>query len=132
MQNLTIIPVKRRGFTLIEVMVAMTILVVSITALYESYANTLTLLSSNDKLWKSMIFAQNELISWERAESAPVSVTSTAFTPPHPLAGFKWLRNITDETILGATVRMVKYKMNWQDGNILRSYEAAIYIKPSN
>ena len=63
-----------RGFTVLEVLVAMSILVVTLIAIYQSFSTSLFILTSTQNLWRAITGSQNELLRWERSLNAPVSL----------------------------------------------------------
>ena len=63
-----------KGFTVLEVLVAMSILVVTLIAIYQSFSTSLFILNSTQNLWRAITGSQNELLRWERSFSAPVSL----------------------------------------------------------
>jgi len=79
-----------KGFTLLEVLVSLSILVLTLMALYQSFSISIFVLSSTTNLWKAMTHAQNELLKSERATtSPPVSLSQGEFEIDHPMNG--WL-----------------------------------------
>ncbi len=53
--------VRKKGFTVLEVLVSLSILVLTLMALYQSFSTSIFVLSSTTNLWKAMSHAQNEL-----------------------------------------------------------------------
>ncbi len=122
----------RPGFTLLEVMVAMSILTLALLSLYQSFSSSLFVLTSTQNLWEAMKYSQNELVRWERSVSAPVSIAQGEFDGDHPLAGSRWTREISDVMPLpGIVVRKVALEIKWREQNSDYSYNAEIYIKPN-
>jgi len=123
---------KLSGFSLLEVLVAMSILTVMLVTMFQSFSTSLLTLSSVSNLWKSMVYTQNELLKWERSKSAPLSINQGTFGKDHPLEGFRWERKISDVSPLaGIIVRKVSYSLKWDEGKNEYSYHAEIYIKPN-
>ncbi|KJU84532.1 general secretion pathway protein H [Candidatus Magnetobacterium bavaricum] len=54
---------KREGFTLIEIMVAMTIVAVGITAIVQLFSGSLRLVSSSEGYTKAVVMAQSKIRS---------------------------------------------------------------------
>ncbi|MGK5091435.1 prepilin-type N-terminal cleavage/methylation domain-containing protein [Deltaproteobacteria bacterium TL4] len=122
---------KKNGFSVLEVLVALSIMTVMLVAIYQSFATTVFMIASTNNLWRSMVYSQNELLRWERSVSVPVSVAQGEFEEDHELSGFRWQREISDIAPLpGITVRKVSYELNWDEGKNKYSYSAAIYVKP--
>ena len=102
----------RKGFTILEVLISISILVLTLMVLYQSFSTSLFVLSSTTNLWKAMSHAQNELLKSERATSAPpVSFSQGECKLEHPMNGFAWKKQIRDTTPLpGIKVRQVNYQ----------------------
>ena len=91
----------RKGFTILEVLISISILVLTLMVLYQSFSTSLFVLSSTTNLWKAMSHAQNELLKSERATNAPpVSFSQGEFKLEHPMNGFAWKKQILDTSPL--------------------------------
>ena len=123
--------VRKKGFTVLEVLVSLSILVLTLMALYQSFSTSIFVLSSTTNLWKAMSHAQNELLKTERATKAPpVSLSQGEFELEHAMNGFTWKKNISDTTPLpGIMVRQVNYQLLWNEGKNTYTYDADIYVK---
>ena len=120
------------GFSLLEVLIALSILTVVLITIYQSFTSSVFLLSSTKNLWNTMIYTQNELTRWERSVYAPISIVQGTFEEKHELAGFNWMREISDVSPFpGVIVRKVEYEIQWQEGGQDYSYNAEIYIHPN-
>lgn len=142
------IPLKKQtGFTVLEVLVAMSIMTITLVAIYQAFSTSLFILSSTDNLWKAMNYSQKELLCWERSLRANVSFVQGKFddnfspnnTPlcskyeDESMIGFRWEREITDtypEGLPGIAVRKISYRFEWDEGQNVYSYNAEIYVKP--
>ena len=124
---------KKTGFTVLEVLVSLSILTLTLMALYQSFSTSIFVLSSTTNLWKAMSYAQNELLESERAKSTlPVSLSQGEFELDHPMNGFRWKRVIRDTTPLtGIEVRQVNYQLSWSEGKHEYTYDADIYVNPN-
>lgn len=121
---------REKGFTVLEVLVALSILVVTLLALFSSFSNSLNILSTTSNLWKAMSYAQNELLKSERATIPPnVQLTQGKFEIGHPMQDFRWERSVRDTKPLpDIWIRQVKYKLLWEEDENEYSYDADIYI----
>ena len=124
---------REKGFTVLEVLVALSILVVTLLALFSSFSNSLNILSTTSNLWKAMSHAQNELLKSERAtRPPPVSLSQGEFKLEHPMEGFKWKKHINDTRPLpGIKVRQVNYQLIWKEWGKAYTYDADIYVNPN-
>jgi hypothetical protein len=115
----------------LEVLVSLSILVLTLMALYQSFSTSIFVLSSTTNLWKAMSHAQNELLKTERATKAPpVSLSQGEFELEHAMNGFTWKKHISDTTPLpGIMVRQVNYQLLWNEGKNTYTYDADIYVK---
>ena len=120
------------GFTVLEVLVSLSILVLTLMVLYQSYSSSIFVLSSTTNLWNAMSHAQNELLKSERATvSTPVSVNQGEFDIDDPMSGFRWKKQVLDTTPLpGIMVRQINYKLFWSEGKQEYTYDAEIYVNP--
>ena len=124
---------RAQGFTLLEVLVALSILTVVLLSLYQAFTSSVFLLASTKNLWAAMVYSHNELNRWERSVSAPVSMAQGEFDTDHELAGANWTREISDVfpfPMGPLKIRKVAYRIQWQEGNNDSSYHAKIFIKP--
>ena len=120
------------GFTVLEVLVSLSILVLTLMVFYQSYSSSIFVLSSTTNLWKAMSHAQNELLKSERATvSTPVSVNQGEFDIDDPMSGFHWKKQVRDTTPLpGIMVRQINYELLWSEGKQEYTYDADIYVNP--
>ena len=120
------------GFTVLEVLVSLTILVLTLMVLYQSYSTSIFVLSSTTNLWNAMSHAQNELLKSERATvSTPVSINQGEFNIDDPMSGFRWKKLVWDTTPLpGIMVRQINYELLWSEGKQEYTYDADIYVNP--
>ena len=120
------------GFTVLEVLVSLSILVLTLMVLYQSYSSSIFVLSSTTNLWNAMSHAQNELLKSERATvSTPVSVNQGEFDIDDRMSGFRWKKQVRDTTPLpGIMVRQINYELLWSEGKQEYTYDADIYVNP--
>ena len=124
--------IQKKGFTILEVLISLSILVLTLVALYQSFSTSIFVLSSTNNLWKAISFAQNELLKSERATiSPPVSIKQGEFESESGMSGFRWKKLVRDTTPLpGIMVRQVNYQLLWNEGKSEFTYDAEIYVNP--
>lgn len=123
---------RRTAFTLLEVLVAMTILSLTLVVLYQGFSSQFRLLESSRNMWRAMQYASNELSLWQRRPVPSVSVSQGTFPEDHPLAGYAWKRQVSDDQPLpGITVRKIAYELAWSEGTAQRHYRSYIYVEPN-
>ncbi len=121
----------RRGFTLLEVMIALAILAVSLLAVFQSQSSSLFILGETQNLRRANSYIQERLLFWERSKDPPpVSVNQGTFPNDHELAGWRWFLTVEDiDPLPGITVRRVNYRLEWQQGGNTRSFDADLYVR---
>ena len=73
---------RRLGFTVLEVLIALAILTLSLTAIYQTYGTALFSLTTTDTLWRVMSHIQNRLLFHERSKAPPPVSVSQQFLSP--------------------------------------------------
>ena len=123
---------QKKGFTILEVLISISILVITLMALYQSFSTSIFILSSTNNLWKAISYAQNELLKSERATISPsVSVNQGEFESDSEMMGFRWKRFVRNTKPLpGIKIRQINYQLLWNEGKHIYTYDADIYVKP--
>ena len=124
--------IQKKGFTILEVLISLSILVLTLMALYQSFSTSIFILSSTNNLWKAISFAQNELLKSERATaSLPVSINQGEFESDSEMSGFRWKKFVRDTNPFpGIEIRQINYQLLWNEGKHVYTYDADIYVKP--
>ena len=123
---------KKKGFTILEVLISLSILVIALMALFQSFSTSIFILSSTNNLWKATSFAQNELLKYERATvSPPVSINQGEFESESKMMGFRWKKFVRDTNPFpGINIRQINYQLLWNEGKQIFTYDADIYVNP--
>ena len=124
--------IQKNGFTILEVMISISILLITLMALYQSFSTSIFILSSTNNLWKAISFAQNELLKSERATVSPsVSINQGEFESESEMSGFRWKKFVRDtKPFPGIEIRQINYQLLWYEGKHVYTYDADIYVKP--
>ena len=125
------VAIQKKGFTILEVLISISILLITLMALYQSFSTSIFILSSTNNLWKATSFAQNELLKTERATvSPPVSINQGEFEPESEMSGFRWKKFVRDTIPFpGIQIRQINYQLLWNEGKHVYTYNAYIYVK---
>ena len=123
---------QKEGFTILEVLISLSILLITLMALFQSFSTSIFILSSTKNLWKAISFAQNELLKSERATvSPPVSINQGEFESESGMSGFRWKKFVRDtKPFPGIEIRQINYQLLWNEGKHVYTYDAYIYVKP--
>ena len=124
--------IQKKGFTILEVLISLSILAITLMTLYQSFSTSIFVLSSTNNLWKAISFAQNELLKSERATiPPPVSINQGEFKSGSGMIGFRWKKFIRDTNPFpGIAIRKINYQLLWNEGKHVYTYDADIYVKP--
>ena len=119
----------RPGFTLMEILVALTVLSLTLMSIYQSFANTVFIQQATQGLWKAMVFTDGELARLERGPALQVEVRQGEYPESHPMSGFRWLREVADEEPFpGVRVRKVIFKLSWATATGRNTYRSQTYV----
>ena len=123
---------QKEGFTILEVLISLSILLITLMALFQSFSTSIFILSSTNNLWKAISFAQNELLKSERATVSPsVSINQGEFESESEMSGFRWKKFVRDtKPFPGIEIRQINYQLLWYEGKQVYTYDADIYVKP--
>ena len=121
----------KSAFSVLEVLIALSILSITLMAVYQSFASSLFVLQSTKTLWKAMAETQKELLRWERSKTAPpVSVSQGSVEEDLGFLDGRWKLDIEDNLPLpGIKVRRVNYEITWMEGEREYRYSSDLYVK---
>ena len=124
--------IQKEGFTILEVLISLSILLIGLMALFHSFSTSIFILSSTKNLWKAISFAQNELLKSERATVSPsVSTNQGKFESESEMNGFRWKKFVRDTNPFpGIEIRRINYQLLWSECKHVYTYDADIYVKP--
>lgn len=118
------------GFTLMEILVALTVLSLTLMSIYQSFANTVFINQATQGLWKAMVFADGELAKLERGPKLQVEVRQGEYPESHPMSGFRWLRDISDEEPFpGVRARKVVFELSWGTLKGRKTFRTQTYVQ---
>lgn len=106
-------PAGAGGFTLVEVMVAMTIVAFAFVGLLGLHNRNLKLIGDDQNLTQATLLARRFISEMEIVEQWPDTGTSHGEFPEAP--GFYWERDVQDTDL--ATVRRVVLHVFWDERN---------------
>jgi len=122
---------KKPGFTLLEVMVAFSLLAVLLTVILQSQAETVYFLEKTGKQQLVQREVMNRLSETERSCAGTIPPAETGqFPADHLLAGDHWQREVMDEMLMGLIpVTRVIFRISWipHRGEKQLSFESSIY-----
>ena len=121
----------KSAFSVLEVLIALSILSITLMAVYQSFASSIFVLQSTKILWKVMSETQKELLRWERSKtSPPVSVSQGSVEEDLGFLDGRWKLDIEDNLPLpGIKVRRINYEITWMEGEREYRYSSDLYVK---
>ncbi len=119
----------RRGFTLLEVLIALAILSITLVTVYQAYSSALAIHTTTRGLWKAMLYVNDELLRWERMSKPPIHINQGEFAFGHTMYGYRWMRAVTAVRPLpGVELRKVTLRLMWSEGLREQFYESEVYV----
>jgi prepilin-type N-terminal cleavage/methylation domain-containing protein len=118
------------GFTLLEVLVAFSLMAVLLTVIIQSQGETVYFLEKTQKLSLVQNEVTNELLITERTYSGDAITNGNGVFPAdHPLAGDRWEREVTQQDFMGIIpIMKVTFRVLWKPpfGKEEQSFEAYV------
>ncbi len=126
------ISLKRKpGFTLLEVLVAFSLLAILLTVIIQTQGETAFFIEKTRKLSLVQKEVINELLKTERNLNAvSIDTGSGKFPKDHVLAGDSWQKEVIAENFMGfVPIKRITYRISWESikGRGEQSFEASIY-----
>ena len=111
-------PAASKGFTLLEIMVAMAIMAIVLVSVYRMHSQTLTMNSATRFYTQAPLLAQSKLAQVESLASELVAGDSGDFGEDFP--NYFWEMKVVDATIPGAEelsdhLKQIDLKISWGD-----------------
>lgn len=120
----------KAGFTLLEVLVAFSLLALLLTVIIQTQGETVYFLEKTEKLSRVQREVINELLKLERSYARQeISNEEGVFPVDHPLAGDRWQREVTREDFMGiAPVMKIRYRILWTPNRGQEEQQFEAYI----
>lgn len=121
----------KSAFSVLEVLIALSILSITLMAVYQSFAFSLFVLQSTKTLWKAMAETQKNLLYWEHSKDPPsIQVQQGTYEDDASLPGAAWKMEVQDVNPLpGIKIRRVNYEITWMEGEREYRYSSDLYVK---
>ncbi len=121
----------KSAFSVLEVLIALSILSITLMAVYQSFASSLFVLQSTKTLWKAMAETQKNLLYWEHSKDPPsLQVQQGTYEDDASLPVAAWKMEVQDVNPLpGIKIRRVNYEITWMEGERKYRYSSDLYVK---
>ena len=108
----------KSAFSVLEVLIALSILSITLMAVYQSFASSIFVLQSTKTLWKAMAETQKNLLYWEHSKDPPsIQVQQGTYEDDASLPGATWKMEVQDVNPLpGIKIRRDNYEITWMEG----------------
>jgi general secretion pathway protein I len=116
---------SERGFTLIEVLVALCIIAIAFGAIYKAQAQGISMTGESHDLTHAALLAQQKMA--EVVSTLPsYGLRRGDFGPDYP--GFVWEERVTGYTEFGADLRHVQVSVSWGPQDSARTFALESYV----
>ena len=121
----------KSAFSVLEVLIALSILSITLMAVYQSFASSIFVLQSTKTLWKAMAETQKNLLYLEHSKDPPsLQVQQGTYEYDASLPGAAWKMEVQDVNPLpGIKIRRVNYEITWMEGKREYRYSSDLYVK---
>lgn len=121
---------ERKGFTLLEVLVAFSLLSILFAVLIQSQADSIYFLEKSGRLAVAQKEVMNELLKIERNLSGQgISSEQGTFPEDHVLPSSEWKKEVVVEDLMGIIkIKKITYRISWTEGKeqTLHYFESTI------
>lgn len=118
----------QKGFTLLEVLVAFTIMAMLLTLILQTQAESINYAEKNRTLSLVQAEVREQILAVERGDERTMWAPSGKFEEGHPLEGMTFLRTETMESMGGVIdLTRVTFRVSWQHKGIEQNYETFTY-----
>ncbi len=117
---------KKKGFTLLEVLIAFSILATLLTVIIQSQSETIFFLEKTSKMEKVRKEVANRLLAIERGGST-IEEGNGNFDEDHPLEGDRWILSKSSKLINNLLpMEEIKYTIVWTTNKQKQSFSAVL------
>ena len=120
--------IKKKAFTLLEVLVALAILSTVFVALLQGQGDNIFILNTTKQRQLAQQHIRAKLYSIERGQETAFPGTGT-FSPSHELAGQRWRLVMKNQEIFGIKLRKVDYSIELAKGSKKTRVQGTIYVE---
>ena len=121
---------KNSAFTLIEVLVAFSILSMMLASILQSESDTVYIISSTEFRIKVRQTIEEELLQIERnPEQFEMGQSDGKFEEDHVLFGASWVRTVSTTDVLNIPLKKISYEVLWEEQGIEKSLYMYVFAE---
>ena len=118
------------GFTLIEVLVAFSIMSFIMAAVLQSESDTIYIMVSTEFRIKVRKYVEEELLRIERNSTAhDFGQEEGKFEEKHELFGARWIRTVGSSDVLNIQLKKINYEIIWDEQGIEKSLNMYVFAE---
>lgn len=115
--------IRKSGFTLLEVMIAMALLAIALLAVFQLQSQSLSMAGEARFKTKAVLLAQMKMADLEATETLSMENTKGDFSPDH--SEYAWTAQVTDTQI--AKLKRIEVKVFHKASSKENSYRLVLY-----